>query len=118
MAKYYFTFGQGHAHRVNGKTFDCDSVVEIEAESLNDARDKMVAAFGDKWSHCYGEYQPTMNYFPRGIIPLEHNIDDALDRIDERNDRTDEAYKEFVKDKGLGPEDLERDCMPDSGGQG
>lgn len=40
MNKFYFTFGQNHAHSVEGKTFDKDCVVEIEAESSGKARDK------------------------------------------------------------------------------
>jgi hypothetical protein len=32
MTTAYFTFGQDHAHRVNGTTFDCDSVVKITSD--------------------------------------------------------------------------------------
>ena len=69
MSKFYFTFGQSHAHRVRGKTFDCDSVCGIEAESYGEARDKMFENFGPKWCFQY-EHEPDMSYFPRGVIDL------------------------------------------------
>lgn len=62
----YFTFGQSHIHRVNGKTFDCDCVVKITAE---DPRQTMFDTFGVKWAMQYDE-PPAMDLFPRGIIEL------------------------------------------------
>lgn len=68
MPVSYFTFGQSHAHRVNGKTFDCDCVVKIEAEN---PRAVMVEHFGLKWAAEYPESDPPqMRHFPRGIIEL------------------------------------------------
>jgi hypothetical protein len=52
MTTSYFTFGQAHVHRVNGRTFDCDTVVKITAE---DPRAVMVETFGQKWSMEYSE---------------------------------------------------------------
>lgn len=69
MGKYYFTFGQSHAHRVNNIIFDKDCVVEIEAEDYGSAREKMFDNFNDKWSFQYVEI-PDMGYFPRGIFKL------------------------------------------------
>jgi hypothetical protein len=69
MSKHYFTFGQNHAHSVSGRTFDKDSVVEIEAADPDAARKIMFDTFGQKWSFQYPE-PPDMKYFPRGIIPL------------------------------------------------
>ena len=69
MKKYYFTFGQSHAHSVAGKTYDKDCVVEIDAENSNKAREKMFECFGDKWSFQYDE-KPEMEYFPRGIFKI------------------------------------------------
>lgn len=37
--KFYFTFGQIHAHRVGGKTLDKDCVVCIKAKSYKAARE-------------------------------------------------------------------------------
>ena len=69
MSKYYFTFGQVHAHSVNGKTFDKDCVVEIEAEHSEDARATMFEHFGAKW-HRRFDSPPDMSYYPRGVIAL------------------------------------------------
>lgn len=69
--KFYFTFGQDHAHSVDGKTFDKDSVVAIEAETEDKARDIMFNTFGAKWSFGYGPTPPKMELFPRGIINLQ-----------------------------------------------
>ena len=66
----YFTFGQIHTHRVNGKTFDCDSVAMIEAGSENEARNRAFELFGPKW-HNSSITIPNMDYYPRGVIPVE-----------------------------------------------
>ena len=68
--KYYFTFGQIHVRSVNGKTFDKDCVVEIEAKSENQARDIMFDTFDTKWFTSHDEI-PDMSYFPRGIMTIE-----------------------------------------------
>jgi len=71
MGKHYFTFGQIHAHRVNGKTFDADSVVMIEAPDASVAREIMVENFGLKWSHQYSSLEDVnLAYYSRGVIPL------------------------------------------------
>ena len=68
MTKHYFTFGQSHAHAVNGKTFDKDCVVEIEAE---DPRSVMVEHFGQKWAFEYNRLEDiTLAYYPRGVMKL------------------------------------------------
>lgn len=65
----YFTFGQSHVHYVNGKKFDKDCVVEIEAENEEKARVKMFDFFGSKWFTSY-KSKPDMHFFPRGIIKI------------------------------------------------
>jgi hypothetical protein len=68
MITHWFTFGQSHAHSVNGKTFDKDCVVEIEAE---DPRAVMCEHFGDKWAFEYNHLKDlTLDYYPRGIMKL------------------------------------------------
>ena len=69
MPKFYFTFGQIHVHRVNGKTFDHDCVVEIETSDYGSARQEMLDTFGSEWSFQYKEL-PDMKYFPRGIFHI------------------------------------------------
>lgn len=68
--KFYFSFGQGHVHRVNGKTFDCDSIVEIHADNEKEARDVMFKTFGKKWFTSYTEETLDLQYFPRGVIEV------------------------------------------------
>ena len=69
MNKYYFTFGQVHSHVLNGKTFDKDCVVEIEAKDNGKARKKMFDYFGSEWSMNY-QKKPDMSFFSRGIIKI------------------------------------------------
>lgn len=64
----WFTFGQSHAHSVNGFTFDKDVVVEITVPH-NDPSQVMFATFGDKWAMQYNE-KPDMRFYPRGIKKL------------------------------------------------
>lgn len=72
MKTAYFTFGQIHAHSVNGTTFDKDCVVEITA---NDPRATMFETFGAKWAMQYDK-PPRMEYFPRGIIALNPPVNE------------------------------------------
>jgi len=70
----YITFGQSHTHRVNGKTFDCDSVAVIEAENEAEGRKKAFEYFGDKWFTSYTDNSwigEMTKYFPRGFIEVE-----------------------------------------------
>ena len=69
MLAFYISFGQAHVHRVNGKTFDCDSLCRIYAHNEAAARQRAKEAFDMKWSFLYTE--PELSYFPRGIIDLE-----------------------------------------------
>ena len=66
---FYISFGQSHAHRVNSKTFDCNSLCRIYAGSMSEARQAAFDAFGNKWHNAYTE--PNLEYYPRGIIDLE-----------------------------------------------
>lgn len=68
--RFFFSFGQGHTHRVNGKTFDCDSIVEIHADNEPEARQKMFNTFGKKWFTSYTEENFQPEYFPRGVIEV------------------------------------------------
>lgn len=73
MAKHYVTFGQGHTHRVNGKTFDCDTVAVYEAENRKEGRDKAFEYFGPKFCMEYhgSEWnEKHLHYFPKGYVEL------------------------------------------------
>ncbi len=54
----YVTFGQTHAHSVNGKTFDKDCVAVIKTEKAWEGRDK----------EEYWKENEQLKYFPRGYI--------------------------------------------------
>lgn len=62
----YFTFGQAHVHRVNGRTFDADVLAKITAP---DPRAVMVEHFGRKWAFEYTE-PPEERFWPGGMIEL------------------------------------------------
>lgn len=72
MPMSYFTFGQDHAHRVNGFTYDCDVIVAIQADNPAKARDIMIEFFGRKWAFQYDNEPPDVSLFPRGIKELRH----------------------------------------------
>jgi len=69
LKKFYFSFGQNHAHAYGGRTFDKDCIVVIEAKQSEDARAQMFSAFGNKWSMQY-DLLPDMSFFPRGLMTL------------------------------------------------
>ncbi len=71
MAKLYITFGQVHVHRVNGKTFDCDCVAIITANTIEQANKWAFEWFNGKFhQHVDAETwdENDMHYFPRGYI--------------------------------------------------
>jgi len=75
MPRHYVTFGQGHTHRVNGYTLDCNSVASFEAKDYSNGREKAVEYFGDKFFTDYHDKafnMTNLHWWPRGII----NIDD------------------------------------------
>lgn len=70
MTTAYFTFGQEHAHRVGGFTYDKNVVVKITA---HDPRQVMFDTFGPKWAMQYQPHEIDevfMRYFPRGVKEL------------------------------------------------
>jgi hypothetical protein len=60
----YFSFGQSHAHAINGFTYDKDVIVKITAP---DPRAVMFRVFGHTWAMEYTEETLDLSYFPRGI---------------------------------------------------
>jgi hypothetical protein len=70
----YVTFGQAHAHSVNGKTFDKDCVAVIEGNSREEERQIAFDAFNGKFCFSYFNeefHMEDMRYYPRGLIRLE-----------------------------------------------
>lgn len=63
----FVTFGQGHTHRVNGKTFDADCVARVRGD-----RERVRELFGDTWHNCHDDRRNVdLTYFPRGVIDVE-----------------------------------------------
>ncbi len=52
MSTSYFSFGFDHVHRIDGVTFDAETIVCITAE---DPRGVMLAKFGREWCAEYPE---------------------------------------------------------------
>jgi hypothetical protein len=73
MNRYYFTFGQAHAHRVGGFTYDKDVVCVINAYTSAEARKLAFEAFGELWAFEYVA-EPEMRFFPRGLKELNPKI--------------------------------------------
>ena len=72
MGKTYVTFGQTHAHSVNGKTFDKDCVAVIESESAESGRVYAFDYFGYRFCTTFYDKEwkedIQMRYYPRGYI--------------------------------------------------
>ncbi len=68
------TFGQGHAHHVNGKLFHPNNVAVIKCESHTEGREIAFEAFGPKWCFSHDEEvfdkEGRIKYFPEGKVPL------------------------------------------------
>lgn len=71
MTKFYATMGQGHTHRINGVTIDCDSVLEVQADDYNTAYEFCNILFERRWCSLYEK--PDMTLYPRGVV-LSFNV--------------------------------------------
>lgn len=58
----YITFGQTHTHRLNGVTFDKDSVARINCNSYKEGRDTVFELFGDRFFTSYTKEQIENNF--------------------------------------------------------
>lgn len=71
--KTYVTFGQTHAHSVNGKTLDKDTVAVIKSESMERGREIAFELFGPKFCFEYPEQywnESDMKHFPKGYVEV------------------------------------------------
>ncbi|KKL89405.1 hypothetical protein LCGC14_1915080 [marine sediment metagenome] len=72
----YVTFGQIHAHSVNGKTFDKDCVAVINCDNYGQGRRLAVLYFDNEFHQSIAETEfnyknrdgEFMSFFPRGLI--------------------------------------------------
>lgn len=72
--KFYISFGQGHAHSVDGITYDKDALCLIEAPSELPARRQAIELFDREWSDIYYEKElpDLLRYFLRGVVNEGH----------------------------------------------
>ena len=73
MAKTYVTFGQSHAHTINGKTLNKDTVAVIDCVDMADGRKRAFEYFDSKFCFSYFEDEfnhDTMVYFPLGFVEV------------------------------------------------
>lgn len=77
LMKTYITFGQDHAHRVEGKTFDCDCVACIKHPEGTSGHTIAMELFAGKFSFSYTEDTwkgmeagGSLSYYPRGILTI------------------------------------------------
>jgi hypothetical protein len=69
--KTYVTFGQDHVHKLGNKTFDRNSVAEIDCETFEEGRAKAFELFGKKFCTTYTDLKKVhLEYYPRGIIKI------------------------------------------------
>lgn len=69
----YVTFGQVHAHSVNGKTFDKYCVAVINSSSPKEGRELAFLFFGPQFCMEYPKQywdEADIKYFPRGYIEV------------------------------------------------
>lgn len=72
MAKLCVTFGQVHAHRINGHTVDKDCVAVITANTIEEADALAFEWFDGKFHHHIDKekFDQDMSYYPRGFIEV------------------------------------------------
>ena len=70
MPKFYFTCGSAHCHVVGGKTWDKDSILEVNSVDYDTARRFVFEQFGDKWAFQYDEsdLEDLLKFFKGGIV--------------------------------------------------
>lgn len=69
MGKWYFTCGQIHRHELaDGKIWDKNSVIVVEAETEQYATDFVFDVFGRLWSGIYDDFENIEKYYKNGIV--------------------------------------------------
>lgn len=72
MPKFFVSFGQVHAHRINGKTFDCDVLMELIEPDYDAAYQRACSLTDGAFATVYTEEKAKdiMSYFPNASQPL------------------------------------------------
>ena len=67
---FYATCGQKHKHFLeNGKCWDKNGLIKIEAKDRNAAQDFLYEEFGQQWDDFYGtQLENIEEFFPDGIV--------------------------------------------------
>ncbi len=76
MSKFYFTLGYGQEHDLgDGRVWDRQGMVTVEAENEEDAIGEIVHRFGRRWCNVYNENPSehkiggvTWQHFPKGVV--------------------------------------------------
>jgi hypothetical protein len=67
--KVFFACGQKHVHFLeNGKVWDKNSVVQVEADDRESATDFIYDEFGQAWGDSFIDEEEINNHFPNGIV--------------------------------------------------
>lgn len=53
-----------------GRIWNKDSVLQVNAETENDARVRVWELFGDQWSNSYTEEAIDFDFYPKGICGI------------------------------------------------
>ena len=67
---FYATCGQKHRHILeNGKTWDKNGLIQIEAKNRDEAQDFLYEEFGQAWSDFYStDLEVIEVHFPNGVV--------------------------------------------------
>lgn len=78
--KFFISFGQVHAHVIEGRTYDKDSLMLVEAPGKIVARIGVTQITGGKWSSLYQEEElgDVLHHFPRGVINADRPVEIVL----------------------------------------
>jgi hypothetical protein len=82
MPNYYFSYGSGH-HDTRGRKLD-GYYVTIEADTQDDAREKYIALFGDKWSGTYNDLSVPERWGWTELT-FPYDIDDLCSQIPQKD---------------------------------
>ena len=75
MKYTYVTFGQTHAHSVNGKIFHKDVVARIPAKDASDGRAKAFKLFDGIFAFEYFDKEwdeSSMKFYPGGYVDIDY----------------------------------------------
>ena len=68
--KFLISFGQAHTHRINGMTYDCDSLLEVDYPDEITARISLNMEL-KQWCGIYKVDEVNQSFlalFPRGVL--------------------------------------------------